>query len=45
MAIGWQEKVVEMAEKEEKKYEAQSLQSQARQRIGDIELRLQTLLA
>ncbi|MBK9018853.1 MAG: HlyD family type I secretion periplasmic adaptor subunit [Sulfuritalea sp.] len=34
-----------IAEKEEKKYEAQSLQSQARQRIGDIELRLQTLNA
>lgn len=34
-----------LAEKEEKKYEAQSLQSQARQRIGDIELRLQTLNA
>ena len=32
-----------IAEKEEKKYEAQSLQSQARQRIGDVELRLQTL--
>jgi epimerase transport system membrane fusion protein len=34
-----------IAEKEEKKYEAQSLQSQARQRIGDIEMRLQTLNA
>lgn len=34
-----------IAEKEEKKYEAQSLQAQARQRIGDIELRLQTLNA
>lgn len=34
-----------IAEKEEKKYEAQSLQSAARQRIADIEMRLQTLNA
>lgn len=32
-----------VAEKEEKKFEAQSLQNQARQRIGDIELRLQSI--
>lgn len=34
-----------IAEKEEKKYEAQSYQSQARQRIGDVELRLHALNA